>query len=165
MNMTRHTRKILSPMVWALAVAYFLIDALFVFLVRPLGRWLDRLPAFLRAIMWIRSLGPYPSLFIFIVPLIVLEPVKPLSLYLIGTGRQIGGVLFLILGEAIKILVLEQIFRATRPKLISFRAFAWAYYRITELLTYLRSFHVWKSIYKWFEEIKAFARSAVLANS
>jgi hypothetical protein len=164
MNNTRRTRKIVRPAVWALAVTYFLIDALFVLLVRPIGRWLDKLPAFLRIVRWIKSLGPYQSLFLFIVPLIILEPVKPLSIYLISTGRQIGGVLFLIIGETIKILVLERIFRITRPKLMSFRAFAWAYYRVTQLLTYLRSIRVWKSAQEWFEEIKAFTRLAVLAN-
>jgi hypothetical protein len=164
MNVRRHIKKILRPVVWALAVAYFLIDALFVLLVRPIGRWLDRSPVFIRIVTWIKSLGPYQSLFLFIIPLIVLEPVKPLSLYMISTGRQIGGMLFLIVGEAIKILVLERIFRTTRPKLMSFRAFAWAYYRITQLMTYLRSLRVWISAHKWFEEIKAFSRLAALAN-
>jgi hypothetical protein len=164
MNVTRSIKKILIPVVWVLAVAYFLIDAFFVLLVRPIATWLDQLPAFLRIATWIRSLGAYPSLLLFVVPLIVLEPVKPLGLYWIGTGRQMGGVLFLIVGEAIKILVLERIFRITRPKLMSFRAFAWTYDRVTRLLTHLRSLSVWKSVHMWFEEIKAFARSATLAN-
>jgi hypothetical protein len=149
--------------VGALAVVYLLIDALFVLLVRPIGRWLDRFPVFLRIVTWIKSLGPYQSLFLFIIPLIVLEPVKPLSVYLISTGRQIGGVLLLMVGEAIKILVLERIFRITRPKLMSFRAFAWAYYQITRLLDYLRSLGVWKSARRWVEEIKIFTRFAALA--
>jgi hypothetical protein len=164
MNVTRRTREILRPVVWGLAVAYFLIDALFVFLVRPIGRWLDRSPVFLRMVTWIESLGPYQSLFLFIIPLTVLEPVKPLSLYLISTGRPIRGGLFLIVGEAVKILVLERIFRITRPNLMSFRAFAWAYYQVTRLSVYLRSLRVWKSARKWFEEIKAFTRIAALAN-
>ena len=164
MNTTRRTKEILRPVVWALAVAYFLIDAFFVLLVRPIGRWLDRVPAFLRIATWIKSLGPYPSLFLFIVPLIVLEPVKPLGLYLISTGRQVGGVLFIIVGEVIKVLVLERVFRITRPKLMSFRAFAWAYNRIIRLFVYLQSLRMWKSAHRWFEEIKSFARLAILAN-
>ena len=152
-------------MVWGLAVAYFLIDAFFVLLVRPIGRWLDRVPAFLRIATWIKSLGAYPSLFLFIVPLIVLEPIKPLGLYLISTGRQVGGVLFIIVGEAIKVLVLERVFRITRPKLMSFRAFAWAYNRVIRLFAYIQSLHMWKSAHMWFDEIKSFARLAILANS
>jgi hypothetical protein len=163
MNVMRSIKKILIPAVWVLAFAYFLIDAFFVLLVRPIARWLDKLPVFLRIATWIQSLGAYPSLFLFIVPLIVLEPVKPLGLYWIGTGRQIGGVLVLIVGEVIKILVLERIFRITRPKLMSFRAFAWAYDQVTEFLSYLRSLHVWQSVRKWFEEIKAFVRLSTLA--
>jgi hypothetical protein len=164
MNIAQHTRKILRPAVSALAIAYFLIDALFVLLIRPMARWLDKHPTFLRVVIWIKSLGPYQSLFLFIVPLMMLEPVKPFSLYLISTGRHISGALFLIVGEAIKILVLERIFRITHPKLMSFRAFAWAYPRVIRLLTYLRSLHAWKFAHKWFEEIKAFTRPRALAN-
>lgn len=164
MNVMRGTREILRPVVWGLAVAYFLIDAFFVLLVRPIGRWLDRSPLFLRIVTWIESLGPYQSLFLFIIPLVVLEPIKPLSLYMIGTRRQIGGALFLIVGEIIKILVVERIFRITRPKLMSFHAFACAYNRITQLFAYLQSLRLWKSAHRWFEEIKSFARVAILAN-
>jgi hypothetical protein len=164
MDVIQHINKILRPMIWVLAVTYFLIDALFVFLVRPIGGWLDRSPLFLRIVTWIKSLGPYQSLVIFIIPLIVLEPVKPLSLYLISTGRLIGGALFLIVGEAIKILILERIFRTTQPKLMSFRVFAWVYFQVTRLLAHFRSLRVWKSARKWFEEIKAFTRYAALVN-
>jgi hypothetical protein len=164
MNITQRTREVLRPVVWGLAVAYFLVDALFVLLVRPIGRWLDRSTVFLQIDTWIKSLGPYQSLFLFIVPLIVLEPVKLLSLYLIGTGRQIGGALFLIVGESIKILVLEQIFRTTRPKLLSFRAFAWAHCQVTRPSVYLRSLQGWKFARKWFEEAKTFTRVAALAS-
>jgi hypothetical protein len=163
MNVMRGTREILRPVVWGLAVAYFLIDAFFVLLVRPIGRWLDRSPVFLRIVTWIKSLGSYQSLLLFIIPLVVLEPVKPLSLYLISTGRPIGGALFLIVGEVIKILVLERIFRITRPKLMSFRAFAWTYNQVIRLFAYFQSLRMWKSAHRWFEEIKSFARLATLA--
>jgi hypothetical protein len=159
MHITRAIRKILRPLLWVLAAAYFLIDALFVLLVRPIGRWLDRIPALLRIETWIKSLGPYTSLLLFIVPLLVLEPIKPLGFYLMGTGRQMRGALLLIVGEAIKILVLERIFRITRPKLMSFRAFAWAYHRVTRLLALLRSLRLWKATQKLFGKIKAFARN------
>jgi hypothetical protein len=164
MNIMQRIRQILRPLVWGLAVAYFVIDAFFVLLVQPIGRWLDRVPVFLRLAARIKSLGPYPSLFLFLVPLIVLEPVKPLGLYLIGTGRQTAGALFIIVGEAIKILVLERVFRLTRPKLMSFSAFAWAYNRVIRLFAYLRSLRMWKSAHRWFEEIKSLARLAILAN-
>ena len=161
MNGPRYTTNILKPVVWALVVAYFLIDALFVAFIRPIGRWIEKAPALLRITAWIESLGPYQSLFLFIVPLLVLEPVKPVGLYLIGTGRLIAGVGFLIVGEAVKILVLERLFHITRPKLMSFRAFAWVYYRVTRIFAYFRSLRVWKSAHKWFEEIRALTRRPV----
>jgi hypothetical protein len=161
MNGPRRTTKILTPVIWALVVAYFLVDAIFVAIFRPLAKWFEKVPAFLRIATWIESLGPYQSLFLFVVPLLVLEPVKPVGLYLIGTGRPAAGVLFLIVGEAVKILVLERLFHATRPKLMSFRAFAWVYHRVIRIFSYFRSLHVWKSARKWFEEIKILARLPV----
>ena len=141
-----------------MAIAYFLIDALSVALVKPVGRWLDKIAALRRITAWIRSLGPYPSLIVFIVPLIVLEPVKPVSLYLVGTGQFYAGMLVLLIGEAAKIFVLERLFKITRPKLMSFRAFAWAYDQVVEIAGYLRSLKVWKATRKLFEEIRVLIR-------
>jgi len=152
--------KILRPVIWVLAIAYFLVDALFISLLKPLERWLERVASLRRITAWIRSLGPYSSLFLFIVPLVVLEPVKPTALYLMGIGQWYAGLLVLVVGEALKILVLERLFHLTRPKLMSFRVFAWAYDWLIQIFAYLRSFEVWKSARRWFEEIRAFARRA-----
>src|SRR5215213_2012423 len=98
-----HPANMLRPLLWVIAIAYFLIDAISVALVRPVTRWLDRIAALRRITAWIRSLGPYPSLFLFAVPLIVLEPVKPVALYLFGTGRFYAGMVVLVVGEGTKI--------------------------------------------------------------
>ena len=153
--------KIWRPVLWVLVVTYFLIDAISVSLLKPLRRWLDRLDAFRRLAGWIRSLGPYPSLFIFLVPLIVLEPVKPVSLYLVGIGQFYAGLIVFVVGEALKILLIERLFHLTRRKLMSFRLFAWAYGWVIEIFAYFRSFEVWKSARRWFEEIRAHARHVI----
>src|SRR6188474_23454 len=153
--------KMWRPVLWVLVIAYFLIDAISASLLKPLRRWLDRLDAFRRMAGWIRSLGPYPSLFIFLVPLIVLEPVKPVSLYLVGIGQFYAGLIVFVVGEALKILLIERLFHLTRPKLMSFRLFAWAYGWVIEIFAYFRSFEVWKSARRWFEEIRAHARHVI----
>ena len=63
--------KALKPVVIFFAAIYFLIDAIFFSLIQPLGTWLSKLPIFARIGVWIRSLGPYPTLALFAVPLIV----------------------------------------------------------------------------------------------
>ena len=83
----RRIPKAFKPIVVVFAALYFLIDAIFFSLIRPLGTWLSKLPIFRRIGSWIRPLGPYPTLALFAVPLIVLEPVKPVGLYLIAFGN------------------------------------------------------------------------------
>ena len=153
--------KIWRPVLWVLAIAYFLIDAISASLLKPLRQWLDKLDAFRRMAGWIRSLGPYSSLFIFLVPLIVLEPVKPVALYLMGIGQFFAGLVVLVVGEALKIRLIERLFRLTCPKLMSFRLFAWAYNWVIEIFAYFRSFEVWKSARRWFEDVRAFARRSL----
>src|SRR5882757_1073601 len=79
----------LKPVVIAFAVLYFLIDALFFALIKPFATWLSKLRIFARVGIWIRSLGPYSTLTLFVIPFIVLEPIKPVGLYLIASGRVI----------------------------------------------------------------------------
>ena len=52
---------------------------------------------------WIRSLRPYPSLALFSVPVIMLEPVKPVAAYLAATGHG-EQIVTLIVGELLKLV-------------------------------------------------------------
>src|SRR5215210_922990 len=76
---------------------------------------------------WIRSLRPDPSLALFSVPVIILEPVKPVAAYLAATGQIVSSVITLIVGEILKLVLVERLFSLTRDKLMKIPAFAWAY--------------------------------------
>src|SRR4051812_38767537 len=56
---------------------------------------------------------------LFAVPLIVLEPVKPVGLYLIASGNVIDGTVLIGVGEIAKITIVERIFHAGRDKLMT----------------------------------------------
>jgi len=141
-----------------LAALYLLVDAITVMLLRPVVRWIARISDHLRITAWIRSLGPYSSLALFLVPLIVLEPVKPVSVFLMGSGHSTEGLLVLIIGEGMKILFLERIFQITRPKLMSFRWFAWAYGKIQRVFAFLMSLTIVRTARVWMRRIKMYAR-------
>src|SRR3954466_8369795 len=142
----RRMAKAFKPIVVVFAAFYFLIDAIFFSLIRPLGTWLSKLPIFRRIGSWIRSLGPYPTLALFAVPLIVLEPVKPVGLYLIASGNVIDGTVLIALGEIAKITIVERIFHAGRDKLMTIPAFAWCYERLMALRAHLESLAVWQAM-------------------
>ena len=124
-------RKILKgvfkPLVVVVAALYFVIDGLVLAALRPLLKRILHLKLFRSIERWIESLGPYSTLAVFLIPLILLEPVKPVSAYLIASGHFVSGAVALVLGEILKILIVERVFHIGRPKLMTIKAFAWTY--------------------------------------
>jgi hypothetical protein len=160
--------KALKPAVITVAVLYFLIDALFFSLIKPLGTWLSKFRIFARVGNWIRSLGPYPTLALFVIPFIVLEPIKPVGLYLIATGRVIDGTLVISVGEVLKITIVERLFQVGRDKLMTIPAFARCYEFVMSWRAYLETLAVWQAMLRWVQAIKerghrmlAFARECL----
>ena len=143
-----------KPIIIVFAALYFLIDAIFFSLIRPLGTWLSKLPIFTGVGRWIWSLGPYSTLALFAVPLIVLEPIKPVGLYLVASGNVIDGTVLIGVGEIAKITIVERIFHAGRDKLMTIPAFAWAYARVMVLRTYLETLAVWQAMLRAVRAIK-----------
>jgi hypothetical protein len=70
---------------------------------QPMTAWLARKKLFERVRLWVISLGPYPSLALFAVPVIILEPAKPLAGYLLGTGHFFAGAVTFITAEVLKL--------------------------------------------------------------
>ena len=64
----RRTKQVLGPFAFAVAILYFLIDAVFLSIIRPVARVVGRLPVFNFVKEWLKSLGPYPTLALFWCP-------------------------------------------------------------------------------------------------
>jgi hypothetical protein len=74
--------RIWKSVIFMLATIYFLVDAVFMTVARPFGNRIAAHRIFGSLRIRIVSLRPYPTLALFAVPLIVLEPVKPVAAYL-----------------------------------------------------------------------------------
>jgi hypothetical protein len=146
---------IAMPVVVALAILYFVIDGVFLSMIKPVTRRLARLRLFDGLARWVDRLGPYPTLALFLVPLILLEPLKPIGLYLIGTKHVIAGTLFIAVGEILKIFVLERLFHMSRHKLMSIPAFAWGYRFVTGWLAYFQALPPWQAVLRFVQRIKS----------
>jgi hypothetical protein len=142
-------KRILKPLIVAIAAVYFLADAIFATLSHPLSRWIGELRVLASLRSWIRSLRPYPSLALFAVPLIVLEPVKPVAAYLAATGHVRPGLMVLIVGEILKLVLVERLFSINRDKLLSIPAFAWAYGKYRFVVDWLESSEAWQMVLRW----------------
>ena len=141
--------RTLKPLVVVLAAIWFLADAVFSTIAHPLARWLGEHWVLFRLRAWIRSLRPYSALALFAVPLIVLEPVKPVAAYLAATGHVRSGLIVLVVGEILKLVLVERLFSLNRDKLLSIPAFAWAYGKYRLVMDRLESMEAWQMVRRW----------------
>ena len=139
-------KVIFEPFVVVVAAVYFVIDALILSILKPLLRKISNLQFFKFIAAWIASLGPYPTLALFVVPLVLLEPIKPFSAYLIASGQFIFGMLVLVIGEVLKITIVERIFYIGREKLMTIKAFAWIFNFVSGWLTWIKTLPPWQAV-------------------
>src|ERR1700692_4114695 len=119
--------RVWNTPVFIFATAYFIVDAVLSYVTHPVAAWLARKKLFESTRLWVISLRPYPSLALFAVPVVMLEPAKPLAGYLIGTGHFFAGAVTFIMAEVLKLTFLERLFQLNRNKLLLLPAFAWGY--------------------------------------
>ncbi len=136
--------RIFKPLVFVLAGIYFLVDAAVWMLAKPLIRWHGDHWIIGRLRNWVMSLGPYPTLALFIIPVLILEPAKPLAAYLTATGHVVSGLIVFGMAELLKLMFVERLFCISRDKLMSIRAFAWCYERVQRVLGWIRSLGAWR---------------------
>jgi hypothetical protein len=148
-------KRVGCAILYPIAVVYFIIDLAFMSFIRPLRR---RLIGGGRLHGWIESLNRYAALSLVLVPLAILEPVKPLGFYLTAKGHLVSGGSVLAMGEIVKVTLVEQVIEITKPKLLSFRWFAWVYSHWEAVLERLRSLRAWQASKREIQSIVARVR-------
>lgn len=144
-----HVNRLLKPVILLLAVAYFVVDAMLMVAVRPVADWLARRRIFCGLKAWIVSLPPYPTLALFALPVILLEPAKPCAAYFAATGHVIMGLSVFAVGEVLKLVIVERLFSVSRHKLMSIPAFAWVYGQYRQIMNCLEETAVWQAVRRW----------------
>jgi len=139
-------KRILKVATYIAAGLYLLVDAIFMTLAKPIADWIDKHVPLRRLRAWIRSLSPYRSLVLFSVPVIVLEPIKPIAAYLAATGQFLSGALTFIFGELLKLVLVERLFSLTREKLMKIPAFAKLYGWYSQAITWLKATEAWGTL-------------------
>jgi hypothetical protein len=142
----RRVDRILKPIAYVLAVLYLLLDAVFMTVAKPIANWMAKRLALRKLGAWIRSLRPYPSLALFSVPVIILEPIKPAAAYLAATGQFAKSGVVLIVGELLKLVLIERLFSLTRDKLMKIPMFAGLYAKFCKVKAWLESTEAWRTM-------------------
>src|ERR1700733_754703 len=65
----------------------------------------------------IQQFGPYKSLAILLVPLLIVEPVKMTGMAFVGLGHWAGGVCMIVGAYAASLLVVDRLYRVVKSKL------------------------------------------------
>jgi uncharacterized membrane protein len=144
--MAKAMKRILKGLTYIAAGLYLLVDAIFMTVAKPIANWIDKHLPLRKLRDWIRSLPPYPSLALFSVPVIVLEPIKPIAAYLAATGQFLSGAVTFILGELLKLVLVERLFSLTREKLMRIPVFARLYEWYSEAMAWLKATEAWRTL-------------------
>lgn len=126
-------RRLLKPL-WVLLALLFLFEAWLWSHLAPVVAWivnLVSLPALkARLAAWIERLAPSATLFVFLVPVVLLFPIKLLGLWMLAHGSWLGAMATLALAKVVSMGVTAFIFEVTRPKLLQLPWFRWLYDRV-----------------------------------
>ena len=123
-------RRLLRPL-WILLALVFLFEAWLWERLKPVVGWfVDKIPwdAFkARLAAGIERLPPLATLLVFLVPVVLLFPIKLIGLWLLARGIWLGAMATLGLAKVVSMGVTAFIFELTRPKLLQLAWFRWLY--------------------------------------
>ncbi|MCU4118578.1 hypothetical protein [Variovorax sp. N23] len=111
---------------------------------------LARLPWWARAESWVRNLPPWGALLAFVLPVLLLLPVKVLALFLFSEGHATSGVTVLIVAKLVGTAIVARIFQLVETTLMRIPLFArwyprWKAWKNSVLYT-VRESALWRSI-------------------
>lgn len=157
----RVLKLVFMPVAIVLAILYFLIDAIVLSLILPVTQFVAAWPPIARFMRWAQTLGPYPTLALVLVPIVLLEPLKPAAFFLIAKHRVAAGTVLLAATEVVKIVAVERLFRLCHAKLMQIPAFARVYTFAMARLAYLETLPPWQLALRITTQVKALSRRIV----
>jgi hypothetical protein len=126
-------RRLLRPLWIAVAVVFLVEGWLWRHLQAAVGRLVAAigLPALkARVQRAIERLPPALTLLVFLVPALLLLPMKLLGIWMLARGAWLAALGVLVVAKIVSVGVTAFIFQATKPKLLQMPWFAWVYQRV-----------------------------------
>jgi hypothetical protein len=72
----------------------------------------------------IQQLGPYQSLALILLPILLVEPLKVAAVFVAGEGHWLAGTGILVAAYATSLVFVERLFKVVKPKLMTMNWFA-----------------------------------------
>ena len=113
--------------------------------------WLGKLPVLHSIENWARRLPPYGALALFLVPSVVLFPLKMLALYWLASGQKILGISTIFAAKVMGTALVARIFQLTRGALLTIGWCRWLFDKISALRE--AAYGVWRSfpVVRWWK--------------
>lgn len=123
-------RRLLKPL-WVVLALIFLFEAWLWSHLAPVVAWIVERIAWRkvreRVAAWIERLPPAATLLVFLVPVVLLFPIKLIGLWFLAKGWWLGAMATLVGAKLVSTGVTAFIFDLTRPKLLQLAWFRWLY--------------------------------------
>ena len=134
-------RRLTRPLLIVLAIIFLVEAWLWRHLEPIVERIVARIP--LRALKaWvagtIRKLPPAATLIVFVVPFIVLFPLKLVGLWLLAHKQWFAAGMIIVLAKLVGLAVTAFVFEVTKPKLLKLNWFRWLYEHVLVWLDWAR---------------------------
>jgi hypothetical protein len=89
--------------------------------------WLAKRPIWGLIERAIRRLPPWAALLVFLLPSVLLFPVKLLALWLVASGQKLAGVALILIAKVVGTAIVARLFTLTQPALLQLEWFARLY--------------------------------------
>lgn len=99
-----------------------------------------------------QQFGPYKSLAVLLVPLLIVEPVKMTGMAFMGLGHWVGGACMIVGAYAASLLVVDRLYRVVKSKL----------YTLPWCATLADKLHLKLAQWRWRREVKPSPSDAVV---
>ena len=88
----------------------------------------------------IQRLGPYQSLALMLLPILLVEPLKIVALFVAGNGHWLTGTGIMIAAYAVSLVFVERLFKVVKSKLMTMNWFAnmWTWFTAMRDTTWRR---------------------------
>jgi hypothetical protein len=132
-------RRLLRPL-WIFIAAVFLLEAWLWSHLAPAVSWIvDRLalPALkARLAGWVGRLPARAAVVVFLVPMLLVLPMKLLGVWLLSRGSWVLALALLVTAKVVSVGLTAFIFQITKPKLLQLAWFRWVHARVVAVLAW-----------------------------
>ena len=115
----RLLRHIIQFPVAIVMATYYVLTAIVGPIVRPIARALAKLHILQALHSAVEKLGPYSSLVVLAVPVIIIEPLKIGALAILASGRVLLGTVALVISHGLSLIIIEKLFAVVKPTLLT----------------------------------------------